>query len=63
VIHISTEGKLGQLLGALSEPVEVVATINKKRRAAIENNHTATHLLLGALRSVLGNHVVQRGLI
>jgi alanyl-tRNA synthetase len=61
VIHVSTDGSLEEVLAGLSEPVAVKAVINKRRRDAIENNHTATHLMLGALRSVLGSHVVQRG--
>ncbi|MDD3479807.1 MAG: alanine--tRNA ligase [Paludibacteraceae bacterium] len=53
-VHILTE--LPDDIAAL-----FTATVNEKRRAAIEANHSATHLLHEALRELLGTHVEQKG--
>jgi alanyl-tRNA synthetase len=69
IVVTDTQKKLGDLfvhLGRVEEGVAkkgaaVVATVDHRRRGAIQAHHSATHLLHEAMRRKLGEHVMQKG--
>ncbi|PWJ58330.1 alanyl-tRNA synthetase [Dyadobacter jejuensis] len=57
-VHISKDKDLEVIL---QNAGVVTAQIDSDRRARIKANHSATHLMLSAMKEVLGSHIVQKG--
>ncbi|SKB48966.1 alanine--tRNA ligase [Dyadobacter psychrophilus] len=57
-VHISQDKDLDD---ALQNARIIVAKIDSDRREKIKANHSATHLMLSAMREVLGTHIGQKG--
>ncbi len=60
-IHISTDKNFEKFVEQYAANKTLVAKIDTARRSKITSNHTATHLMLSAMREVLGSHISQKG--
>jgi alanyl-tRNA synthetase len=64
-IHISSDKGFEKFIELYNQPIadsrQLTAKIDTARRQRITQNHTATHLMLSAMRQVLGSHISQKG--
>ena len=64
-IHISSDKGFDKFIESYNQPKseirQLTAKIDINRRQRITQNHTATHLMLSAMRQVLGSHISQKG--
>jgi alanyl-tRNA synthetase len=60
-VHIAKKALFDDISIEDLRAAEVIAKIDIARHGNIKKNHSATHLMLSALRQVLGDHIIQRG--
>jgi alanyl-tRNA synthetase len=60
-VHIAKKAPFDDVSFEDLKDAVVTAKVDKVRHENIKKNHSATHLMLSALRQVLGDHIIQRG--
>ncbi|SOE23616.1 alanyl-tRNA synthetase [Spirosomataceae bacterium TFI 002] len=60
-IHIADKVPFDDIAFEDLKSLQIKAEIDVERHQLIMQNHTATHLMLAAFRTVLGDHIIQRG--